>query len=237
MLETFGCSQSYIEAQKQFFQRRQRDGESLREFSYSLMALMDAVKRKNPTTIPDSDQIVRDHFAEHVRDGMLRRELKRLIRQQASISFIDIRGEAIRWADDGERGSVVRARAYSCDTHGDVKEVEASTSRVVVESRREISDLKETLRKQQVQLDTILQCLSTPVWRAPPSGQSNRPQRYQFDAEERPICMRCGQSGHIARRCNSTGGVQQATLLVGATLGGVQTMGKIVMGYMETSFI
>lgn len=115
------------------------------------MALMEVVKHKNPVDIPDSHKIIVDHFAEHVRDGMLRRELKRLIRQQPFITFIDFRSEAICWADDGERFSALRARAYSCDTHSDAVDLEVKTSAVVVEPNKEINELKEMLHKQQAQ--------------------------------------------------------------------------------------
>ncbi len=210
LLETFGCPQSYIEAQKQFFQRRQRDGESLREFSHAVMSLMEVIERKNPGGIPDSDVVIRDHFAEYVRDNMLRRELKRLIRSQPSMSFINVRSEALRWSDDGERPSLPRIRAYSCDTHIDACELGVNSSAVTVEPSKEISELKETLRKQQVQLDAILQRLSNPVWQAAPSGPSTQPRRYRFDSEGQPICIRCGQPGHIARRCRNWEGAHQA---------------------------
>lgn len=72
--------------------------------------------------------------------------MKRLIRKQPSISFIDIRSEAIRWADDGERCSAPRARAYSCDTHSDVADLEVKTSPVEVEPSKGINELKETLQ-------------------------------------------------------------------------------------------
>ncbi|XP_067309059.1 uncharacterized protein [Pseudorasbora parva] len=51
LLDMYGCSQSFVGLQKQFFQRRQLEGESLREYSHALMALMEAMKRKN---LPES---------------------------------------------------------------------------------------------------------------------------------------------------------------------------------------
>lgn len=41
LLENYSCSQSYVAAQLQFFQRTQREGESLREYSHALKSLMD----------------------------------------------------------------------------------------------------------------------------------------------------------------------------------------------------
>ncbi len=106
MLETLVALNLILKLRNNFFQRRQRDGESLREFSHAVMSLMEVIERKNPGGIPDSDVVIRDHFAEYVRDNMLRRELKRLIRSQPSMSFINVRSEALRWSDDGERPSL-----------------------------------------------------------------------------------------------------------------------------------
>lgn len=61
------------------------------------MSLMEVIEHKNPGGIPDSDGVIRDHFAEYVRDNMLCRELKHLIRSQPSMSFIDVGSEALRW--------------------------------------------------------------------------------------------------------------------------------------------
>lgn len=116
LTETFGCSQSYVDAQQNFFKCRQREGETLREFSHSLMSLMDVVQRKNKTAIANPDCVLRDQFAENVRDKMLRRELKQYIRFHPNSSFFDLRREAFRWTDDGEGPRHVRARAFSCDT-------------------------------------------------------------------------------------------------------------------------
>lgn len=78
LTDMYGCSQSYIGLQKQFYHKhyKQAEGESLREYSHSLLSLMDAIKRQSPQPSLNSDQLLRDQFVEYVRDGMLQRELK-----------------------------------------------------------------------------------------------------------------------------------------------------------------
>ncbi len=70
--ETYGCSKSYIGQRTQFFQRKQMEGESLREYSHPLMSLIEAVKRRDPQCFANPDSVLRDQFIEHVRDNMLR---------------------------------------------------------------------------------------------------------------------------------------------------------------------
>ncbi|XP_076839956.1 uncharacterized protein LOC143484854 [Brachyhypopomus gauderio] len=170
--EVFSHSQSYVVLQQQFFQRRQLE-----------------------------DLLVRDQFVEHVRDGMLRRELKRSIRSNPDMSFLDIRSEAIRWVEEGDHAATPRARAYSCDTQ---VEVRGGCSQVGLgASAGELIALKETLQKQQKQLDLILEHLGSGVRaRERLEVPSVSPQPHRFQADGRPICSRCDQPGHIARFCN-----------------------------------
>lgn len=45
--------------------------------------------------------MLRDQFAENVRSKELCRELKRMIRQKPSLTFLDVCKEAVEWAEDG----------------------------------------------------------------------------------------------------------------------------------------
>jgi len=94
---------SFVSLQKQFFDRKQKDGESLKEFSHSLRALMENVQRAYPDRLNGPDILVRDQIVENVHDVSLRRELKSSIRQHPSISFLALRQEAIKWVEEGER--------------------------------------------------------------------------------------------------------------------------------------
>ncbi|XP_022518191.2 uncharacterized protein LOC111188716 [Astyanax mexicanus] len=204
LVDLYGCSQSYIGLQKQFFQRRQLDGESLREYSHSLLSLMEIVKRQSPRPITNADHLVRDQFIEHVRDGMLRRELKRTVRLNPDISFLAVRSDAIRWVEEGEHGAHTRTRAYSCDTQLEVVgECNIATQAVVPQPNREISELKECLKKQQAQLDLLLNHFSLANQPSPMNGASlgQAAPTYHYDPSGRPICVRCKKPGHIARFC------------------------------------
>lgn len=97
----YGSSSSFVSLQKQFFDRKEKEGESLKEFSHSLRALIEDIQRAYPNRLTDPDTLVRDQFVEYVRDVLLQRELKSIVRQNPSISFLDLRQEAIRWAEEG----------------------------------------------------------------------------------------------------------------------------------------
>ncbi|XP_041920078.1 uncharacterized protein LOC121714900 [Alosa sapidissima] len=208
----YGCSHSYISLQKQFFQRRQLAGESLREYSHALMHMMEAVKRRDPVCFANPDVVLRDQFIEHVGDSMLKRELRRQVRLHPTITFYDVRSEAIRWVEEGEHSSDPRPRAHSCSTNV-VQEHDVDSNAVSVKPTNELTELKESLRKQQSQLDTILRRLDSPLL---PDQSIRRPlvrsSRYRFQADGKPICLRCNQPGHIARFCQPPNAAPRAEI-------------------------
>ncbi|KAG1927059.1 hypothetical protein F2P79_024503 [Pimephales promelas] len=124
--ELYGCSQSYVALQEAFFSRRQRDGETLLEFSLALMGLLEKVKQKSPTTMLNAEVLLRDQFVEYVCDVSLRRELKQFVRRQPNSTLLEVRSEAIRWEREGMPGgargrslSVPAAHGFQFEVHGD----------------------------------------------------------------------------------------------------------------------
>lgn len=191
--EVYGCSLSYVALQKDFFSRKQLEGESLQEYSHALFELMEKIMRSAPQAMPNSAILLRDQFVEHVNDPDLRRSLKQFIRSMPAATLLDVRGEAIRWEREGILPEG-RPRSFSvpsiCATH---------TSRVPVGTnsmpfQTEMAEVKEMLKKQQEQLnqlsERLLQLQNPPRWSQPP--------------RQGPIiCRRCQQPGHIARDCEN----------------------------------
>lgn len=202
--ENYSCSKSYVTAQLQFFQRSQKEGESLREFSHALKSLMDIVNQKTPGGVPNSDQILRDQFVEQVQDEMLRRELKRQISQDQAMSFTVLRGIAIKWAEEGRNISKLRPRAFSCTLHSDLGDTTvAETNAMSVQPSTELKELKECLLKQQAQLDAIMKHIGLPKTPQIPLRQEKEAKPYRFEPNGKPICIRCNKAGHIARFCRT----------------------------------
>lgn len=173
--ENYSCPQSYVASQLQFFQRSQKEGETLRDYSHALKALMDVAICKTPGGIPNSDQMLRDQFIEHVSDDMLRRELKRRVGQDADMSFTTLRGIAIKWAEEGKNRVRPRARVFSCDSCTQVQGSDMVESHAVtVPSFGDLAELKECFKKQQAQLDAIMKHIgisnTVPPAQAPPRG-------------------------------------------------------------------
>lgn len=211
LLEHFRNSQSYVHSLAQFCQRHQRSDESVREFSYGLKRLMDAVVRSTPGAVPNSDQLLRDQLIEHVRDGALRRTLDQRLATNPQLSFSEARAVAVKWEE--ARPQPVRVR-YQSSVATEVtplaaaRELRSQSAGLAppappvvagpahADSSGTCHQLSE-LTKLVAQLVSKLEAGSQP-----PVGMGQRPARA---ADGRPICYRCGGPGHIARYCPRPG--------------------------------
>ena len=99
------------QALRKFFERRQRERESIQEYSHALMLLLARVERLDPEGVPDKDRLLRDQFLENLRDAQLRRDIKRWARDHPTKTFQQVRDEVQRSVDDDstpQRRPVVR---------------------------------------------------------------------------------------------------------------------------------
>lgn len=219
LLEHFGCDQSYVAIQQQFFHRRQGEKESLREFTQALVALLQQLQKKDPRVVPLPDMVLRDTFVENLFNIKLHQELTQVLRTHPNHTFREIRDIALKW----ERRQVALGATRPRPTPRD-DPVPVATRTIAVDTPptpvlcKELEELRETLKNQQRQIDMILQKLNTSVsatWDAPPPllprpGPRTRPLPFQSDGT--PICLRCREPGHMARYCPRATGAQRPTV-------------------------
>ena len=138
------------------------------------------------------EEAVKGQFAENVRDPPLRRELKKLLRQDSGISFKALCREAILLSeDDNVRGKT----AYACETVA-----ECSAINVTANPDPILLELREAMRKQDEKIELLARevaRLQTQV-AGRPRGQGQGP---RYDPSGKPICFKCQGVGHIARMC------------------------------------
>ena len=202
--EIYGQPQSLTKLQKQFFDRRQREGESVREYSHALMAIMEEINHCNVREAWCGDFALRDQFAENVYDVSLRRELKKNIRQQPTISFFELRKEALQWGEEAECGVERRRRVVGTCEKVEATPVEVGVVTAAVEAKPDpmLAKVLELLQKQQSQIDDLSQKLTTTMQTAGSKRTDTRKWQPRYDASGQPICFKCQKSGHIARFCS-----------------------------------
>ncbi|XP_035990395.1 uncharacterized protein LOC118562725 [Fundulus heteroclitus] len=190
--ELYGCYESYVALQEAFFSRRQRDGETLQEFSLALMSLMEAVKSRAPRDFQNAASLLRDQFVEHVSDGALRRELKQFVRRKPTATLLEVRAEALRWEREVRPSSVLSLKSSVPLAFGSQYGVQSCPQGAISShNTSELSDLRSMLQQQQSQLDQLSQSIA----RLQKPSQQGR-------SRDSIICRRCQKAGHFARDCD-----------------------------------
>ncbi|KAJ8043501.1 hypothetical protein HOLleu_10610 [Holothuria leucospilota] len=77
--------------------RVQGEDESIADFYFALIGLAD--KLSNIPGSPNAEEAIKDQFRDGLLDGMLRREVKRLLKEEPRTPFITVRDWALDMAD------------------------------------------------------------------------------------------------------------------------------------------
>lgn len=98
--DAFGERATTSELMTEFYQCKQDYSETLRDFSHKLMKKLDRVLRLYNSYVTDKDKLLRNKLSENVTNTCLKGELKKIIRARPTITFTDIREEALVLARD-----------------------------------------------------------------------------------------------------------------------------------------
>ena len=146
LLEAFGERRTTPQLLKSFYEQKQKDGETLREFSHALCEIYNRIYSRDPSIIPSRDQALRDQFADNVRDQLLRNELKRMVRSNSSCKFLEVREEALHWAEEDEKPRHAKRNVSS--------EAVSTTK-----PNKEMDRVLEALEEQRKSIDNLSQAL------------------------------------------------------------------------------
>ena len=148
--EVFGERATVSELLSDFYSTKQTRSQSLQDFSVELMGKLDRILRVDRSRVKERDIMLRDQLAENVYESWLRRELKRIVRTHDTMSFHDLREEAIALAQDQEEPKKREVNVYTekVDNHdNDVKELIMSLKNEMSDLRKELSEIKGTRPK------------------------------------------------------------------------------------------
>lgn len=160
------------------------------------MELLDSVAQKCPEAVSDKDQVLRDHFADNVRDSMLRKELRKAIREHPSVKFFEIREEAIRWSEEEEKPIGKSKSACSSEVSAPLAPVDADVESMSGKSNNVLAEILKTMQDQQ---KSILDLTSAIKGMNSKKGNTRKPLKFTDDGK--PICYRCDQPGHVGMNC------------------------------------
>lgn len=190
----------------QFFTRKQRTDENVRQFALALQELSNRLENRGDGTIMGN--VLRDQFILGLCDAGLRRELRGMVRTAPDISFVEVKQEAILRAEEfGEVRQAVAATVQLKLAPDTTKLVEEIKQEVFLQLRVEI---KEMVAGMINEVREGVQNLLPNNDNVRPRYELRRGRRSsdQFDHQGRPICRRCKQVGHIERHCGVVEGAQ-----------------------------
>ncbi|XP_071840241.1 uncharacterized protein [Apostichopus japonicus] len=194
LVETFGEKKDLGKVMRGICNRVQKEDESITDFAYALMTLAD--KLTDLSGGPDKDQTLKEQFRDGLKDGSLRREIKRLLKDKLTTSFIDLRDWALDMAED-ENGihrpqKTRKVGQYAVEATHDVSEALLVLSSVV----KSQTDVLEAIQKQQTDFQTRLEIVE--------KGRSyhRTPRNRQNRDISQVECYRCHERGHFANQCN-----------------------------------
>lgn len=214
----FQDEDTVAQIQQSFYQRVQRAGESLQQYSLVLMKIIDRLIKKQKGAIGDKELMLKERFIDGVKDLQLKREMRRFAMDHPSATFNEFRGVVLKWCEDEVK---VKGESIQANTH-EVEQLDVSTIKSIPdqsEIMKLLQNQQDLLEKQQKQLDHLSQLVGSnhsnsqngtaPAYIQRGMGTGRRPWGRGGTSgwsrgRGRGACFRCGNSEHFIRDCPET---------------------------------
>ena len=184
LVSAFGENRSNAQLKRELYDRVQGSRESVREFSRALLEISEGLTDKAEC----KDHILIEVFCENLLEPQIKREIKRLVRTDPTISFGALRSEAIQLEEDGLSGPnrCVRVRE--------------------VHEPRHASDGPSPLERIAAQLELLATTQSEIVslllaQQQTAAGVAARPSRPEPRSSGSLHCEYCRRRGHTQNTC------------------------------------
>lgn len=87
LLDTYGDKVPIGTRLKDFYDRKQMQGEMIRSYAYDLQERLSRIQRREPGRVPDAESVLKEQLVLGLRDDFLRREMKRRVKGGHKFDF------------------------------------------------------------------------------------------------------------------------------------------------------
>lgn len=193
--ETYGDKVPLGTRLKEFYDRRQTAGETIRSYAYDLQEKLMRIQRRDKKRVPDADLMLKEQLALGLWDDILRREIKKRFKENEGLTFSELMQDAISWSEEEETRTSDGLR--SVPRSKGVVDVTVAAEESMSQLTMEI--LHEEIKKIASRQDELFQMMNS-KGRGMPPGRDGMVRGLPPDGV-RFICYTCNEPGHTSRRC------------------------------------
>jgi len=198
--QTYGDKLPIGSRLKEFYDRKQMPGETIRSYAYDLQEKLSIIQNRDPSRVPDTDGVLKEQLVLGLKDDSLRREMKRRIKAERDLTFIKLMQEAITWSEEEEVQVPCNLRS-STRSRG---VVQATTATDSSSAPLTLENLHEAIQRIAARQEELFQMVNNQEKVKPVEKEGKTKSEPLKDSEGRYICYTCGKPGHTSRRCNQS---------------------------------
>jgi hypothetical protein len=200
----FGRSESVQSLNSAFYGRCQESGETLAEFSRALMSLYGRLElaaegtKDKGALVQLKENALKEQLVKGVRDTSVKRELRRLSMADTTLTFYELREQALKIFSDGDEGMAADVLVIEKMTDGRQGPTQSDQLSQLLEGQKEIQKALTALVEQQAHLSRKLGEVASSLQSTgghAPSRNPGEPRR------SIPECSYCHKKGHVEDRC------------------------------------
>ncbi|XP_048062052.1 uncharacterized protein LOC125277609 [Megalobrama amblycephala] len=193
--QTYGDKLPIGSRLKEFYDRTQMPGETIRSYAYDLQEKLSIIQNRKPSRVPDADGVLKDQLVLGLKDDSLRREMKRRVKTERDLTFIQLMQEAITWSEEEEVQVPSNLRS-STRSRGVVQATTATDSSTPLT----LEKLHEAIQRIAARQEELFQMVNNKEKVKPQEKEGKTKSAPLKDGEGRYICY--GKPGHTSRRCS-----------------------------------
>ena len=174
------------------YQRQQGERESLRDFAYALMRLLDRAVATKQDCVHNKDTLLRDRFILKVRSERLRDHLRTEVWRKPDMKFKEAREEAIRFANE-DRKPLKRVTTAGASGGSMLPETRPNLTddRVLEQMQKQLGQVLDLQKAQGVQIAEQQKLINKLL-----SGATTKE-----DKKSGVFCTHCGKQNHVKKNC------------------------------------